>query len=655
MSLRRIGLVGALAVVAAVAVAAWASWLGHGYTFGDSTESYLLTNSAVALTFGAFGFLVLWFRPGHRIGALFAGVSGCYAVSVGCLGLLASDRWPPAVERAIDILGITVWAPAAMIFLPLIAQLFPDGCPLSPRWRLLIWATVLVGLATIASTTLGSRSLANEPIVDNRPVLPPAGGRLADAAVPFAVGALALIMVSSVAALAMRWWRSTGPTRSQVLWLLWAVGVFIVLNLQRIVTFDGPILFLLTLPLLPAAATVAIVRHQLYDIRVIINRSFVYGVLTIGLTGAYLGIVAGLGAVARDQFPARSLVATAVVAVAFAPARSALQSLVDRVMYGDRRNPNVAAAQVGERLGTGLDGVLHAVCDALRLPYAGIFSQDRPIAAHGVAPEVWHTVALPVPDGPEAELRVGPRYGERRLSGADTRALALLTPPIGVALQAVRLSDQVRNSRARIVAAREEERRRLRRDLHDGLGTALTAVTLKADAAHNLRHRDDERSGALLLELRADLGTAIADIRRLVYDLRPPDLDELGLIGSLRQRAEQSWRRDDASFVVSVDTATDLPTLPAAVEVAAYRIATEAVTNALRHGHATTCRITVNADVALHVEINDNGQPGSQEWRHGVGLRSMMERAAELGGTLTAGPTRHGGRVHALLPLRARS
>jgi signal transduction histidine kinase len=216
-----------------------------------------------------------------------------------------------------------------------------------------------------------------------------------------------------------------------------------------------------------------------------------------------------------------------------------------------------------------------------------------------------------------------------------------------LALQAVRLSEQVHESRKHIVAAREEERRRLRRDLHDGLGTALTAVTLKADAAYNLKVTDPDRSAKLLLELRADLTAAIADIRRLVYDLRPPDLDELGLTGALRQRAQQSWRE----FLVTVDVPDDLPALPAAVEVAAYRIATEAVTNALRHGTATACQVTLRTDHGLHVEIQDNGTNEATAWSHGVGLRSMHERAAELGGTLTAGPTNRGGRVHALLPL----
>jgi signal transduction histidine kinase len=411
------------------------------------------------------------------------------------------------------------------------------------------------------------------------------------------------------------------------------------------------VLFLLTLPLIPAAATVAIVRYRLYDIRVIVNRSLVYGLLTVGVIGAYLGIVAGLSALARDRLSASPLIATGVVALTFAPARSGVQSLVDRLMYGQRQDPAEAAARVGLRLGSGLDGVLRAVCEALRLPYAAVSADGRLVSTYGQPPLVRHTVALEVADGPPADLLVGLRAGETHLSSADRRALELLAAPVGLALQAVRLSQQLHESRKRIVAAREEERRRLRRDLHDGLGTALTAVTLKADAAHNLQRTDPDRSGQLLLDLRADLTNAITDIRRLVYDLRPPDLDELGLAGALRQRAQQSWRGDQADFIVTIDIPNDLPLLPAAVEVAAYRITTEAVTNALRHGHASACRVSLRADRALHVEVHDNGTDGGIVWPHGVGLRSMHERAAELGGTLTAGPTNLGGRVHALLPL----
>ncbi|MFC4530073.1 sensor histidine kinase [Sphaerisporangium dianthi] len=641
------------ALVLVMIIGAWVSWLAGGYTVGDAAESYLLTNSAMAVTFTAFGAIVLTHRPRHRIGSLFVAYGACYAVSVACLGALSGVfALSPAWERAVDVVGISVWLPAVCVCLPLILQLFPDGRPLSPRWRPVAVATVAL-LALTPTLTLAPGAINGEPIADRSPLLPEAAGRVVGALVPVFVGADLLVLLAALVALGLRAYRSRGEQRLQVLWLLWAVGVFVVLNAQRIVTTEGPILFLLTLPLIPAAATVAIVRHRLYDIRLIVNRSLVYGLLTLGGIGLYLGIVAGLGALARDRLSVDSLVATGVIAVAFAPARSALQALVDRLMYGRRHDPAQAAAQVGVRLGTGLDGVLRAVCEALRLPYAAVSADGRLIATYGERPEVRHTVALEVADGPPADLLVGLRTGESRLSAADGRALNLLAAPIGLALQAVRLSEQLRESRTRIVAAREEERRRLRRDLHDGLGTALTAVTLKADAAHNLQASDPPRTSQLLLDLRADLSSAIADIRRLVYDLRPPDLDELGLVAALRQRAEQSWRREATPFAVTVDAPDPLPSLPAAVEVAAYRIATEAVTNTLRHGDAASCQVTLRMDSALHLEITDNGS-GRAPWRHGVGLRSMRERAAELGGTLTAGPTDQGGRVHALLPLEGR-
>ncbi|WP_248960758.1 sensor histidine kinase [Sphaerisporangium perillae] len=653
MSAKRPGPIVVFAVTMAVVVASWVSWLAGGQTVADAAESYLLTNSAMAVTFTAFGTIVLAHRPRHRIGSLFVAYGGFYLASVACLGVLSGVfTLSPGWERAVDVFGITVWVPAVTVCLPLILQLFPDGRPLSPRWRPLVVATAALLVLTPA-LTLAPGAINAEPIADRSPLLPEAAGRVVGALVPVFVGADALVLLAGIVALGLRAYRSRGTQRLQVMWLLWAVVVFIVLNVQRIVTTDGPILFLLTLPLIPAAATVAIVRHQLYDIRLIVNRSLVYGLLTFGGIGAYLGIVAGLGVLARDHLPANSLVATGVIAVAFAPARLGLQGLVDRLMYGRRHDPAQAAAQVGTRLGAGLDGVLHAVCEALRLPYAAISADGRLIAMYGERPEVRHTVALEVADGPSADLLVGLRAGESRLSAADGRALNLLAAPIGLALQAVRLSEQLRESRTRIVAAREEERRRLRRDLHDGLGTALTAVTLKADAAHNLQSSDPPRASRLLLDLRADLTDAIADIRRLVYDLRPPDLDELGLVGALRQRAEQSWRREATPFTVTIDAPDPLPSLPAAVEVAAYRIATEAITNTLRHGDAGSCRVTLRADGALHLEITDNGS-GRGPWRHGVGLRSMHERAAELGGSLTAGPTDRGGRVHALLPLEGR-
>jgi signal transduction histidine kinase len=215
----------------------------------------------------------------------------------------------------------------------------------------------------------------------------------------------------------------------------------------------------------------------------------------------------------------------------------------------------------------------------------------------------------------------------------------------------VLLSQELQRSRERLVVAREEERRRLRRDLHDGLGPILTAVTLKADAARSALDTAPDRTDALLAELRRDANQAIGDLRRVIYDLRPASLDELGLLGALGQQVDRFGRQ---GLSITLQAPPALPVLPAAVEVAAYRIVAEALTNVARHAHASRATITVAIDRSLCIDVHDNGTTSTTNgdgWRPGTGLQSMNERVAEVGGTLQAGPTPAGGRVQASLPL----
>ena len=222
--------------------------------------------------------------------------------------------------------------------------------------------------------------------------------------------------------------------------------------------------------------------------------------------------------------------------------------------------------------------------------------------------------------------------------------------------EAVRLSADLQRSRERLVEAREEERRRLRRDLHDGLGPQLSSQALTVDAVRALMRRDPDAAERLLLELKADAQDAVADIRRLVYGLRPPALDDLGLLGALRESAAQYSTK---GLNVSVQAPEDLPPLSAAVEVAAYRIAQEALTNVAHHAGARACTILLAMEEAgvLCVEVRDDGLgiPGARENSSvgtRVGLTSMGERAGELGGSLVVEALSEGGtRVLARLPL----
>jgi signal transduction histidine kinase len=234
----------------------------------------------------------------------------------------------------------------------------------------------------------------------------------------------------------------------------------------------------------------------------------------------------------------------------------------------------------------------------------------------------------------------------RTLSAADRSLLDDLARHAAVLVRAERLTKELRESRSSIVTAREEERRRLRRDLHDGVGPSLAAIVLKLNAAQS-RADPDERN-ALLTETRDEVRSAIAEVRRLVDDLRPPAIDEVGLVGAIRQRAV-GLSGDVASVVSGPET---LPALPAASEVAAYRIASEALTNVARHSGASRCRVAVAVDGAFELTVADNGTGTNGRPTRGMGWTSMRERAAELGGSCTITGRPEGGLlVRAVLPL----
>ena len=207
-------------------------------------------------------------------------------------------------------------------------------------------------------------------------------------------------------------------------------------------------------------------------------------------------------------------------------------------------------------------------------------------------------------------------------------------------------------SRAGLVTAQEEERRRLRRDLHDGLGPTLAGLTLGLDTAR-ARSSGQPELKELLGRLKAETQRAVADIRRIVYGLRPPTLDEFGLVGSLREEVGR-LQYEAPALTVTLDAPGDgLTDLPAAVEVACYRIVTEALTNVTKHAHATKCSVRIRLDHDLDVEVRDDGVGLPEGWRSGVGIASMRERVTELGGDLVIEPSLpHGTRINARLPAR---
>lgn len=334
------------------------------------------------------------------------------------------------------------------------------------------------------------------------------------------------------------------------------------------------------------------------------------------------------------------------------------------MMYGQRDEPFEVLARLGERLEDTLSPemvyptIVETVSQALKLPYVAVavWRQGRLVTVESYGRPVAKTVTYPLSYQGEAvgELQVARRAPDEPFGEADERILHNLARQAGAAAHAVQLMADLQESRQRLVTTREEERRRLRRDLHDGLGPQLASQLLTVEAIEKLMARDPERAQALLHDLKAQSQDAVQDIRRLVYNLRPPALDELGLVGALR---EGIARQRQNGLEVAVAAPSPLPPLPAAVEVAAYRVAQEALTNVVRHAQANVCTVRlavaqVEETAVLRVVVQDDGRGLPAAYHSGIGMQSMRERAAELGGTCQIESRDGGGvRVTADFPL----
>jgi signal transduction histidine kinase len=463
----------------------------------------------------------------------------------------------------------------------------------------------------------------------------------------------------------LKWFVSAGALVAFAATLLFVVGV------RSSELIEGILSGFLTLAVcsLPVSMGIGILRYRLWDIDLVINRALVYGTLTACVFGIYTLVVGGLGGLLQAQGNLLvSIPAAGLVAMLFQPLRERLQRAVNHLMYGKRDDPYAVLSHLGNRLESTLapDDVLPAVTrtvqEALKLPYAEIqlkLKEGFETAAAAGNP-VDDTLRLPLTYGGETvgRLVLGTRAGEDSFSPEEKRLLEDLAHQISVAAhatvltnEAISLSADLQRSRGRLVTAQEEERRRLRRDLHDGLGPQLAGLTMTAEAARDLISTDPERAEELLGHLMERAEDAVSDVRHLVYKLRPPALDALGLLPALRAHADH---HNDGGIRLTVESPGALPPLPAAVEVAAYRIVMEALNNVSRHAAARNCevRLSMNEESEmLIVEASDDGRGIGEARKPGVGLCSMRERAEELGGSCVIEPIPSGGtRVRARLP-----
>jgi signal transduction histidine kinase len=374
--------------------------------------------------------------------------------------------------------------------------------------------------------------------------------------------------------------------------------------------------------------------------------------LTVAVYG---GIEAGFRVADRPpSIGVRGLV-VALIAAGFHPVMVRVRAIMDELLFGGRADPVDTMSRLGTQLtaGSAPQAWMDTLRVALAVPGVVLRRGGEVIAASGDVDGA-RTAVTPLRTGAEdvGELVVSLPTDQIRLTPATQAVLALVAAPLAQALHATRLGEQLKASRGRLVSALEDERRRIRRDLHDGLGPTLTGIAYSADAAANLVRVDGGQAIQVLRELRSDAGEAIAEVRRIVDGLRPRALDELGLVGAVQQRVSHVRAADGEVMAVDVTAPDDLPELPAAVEVAAYRVAVEAVTNVARHARvsAATVEFSVHEGPTLRVVICDRGRSGNP-WRPGVGLASMRERVEQIGGELTVRNGDLGATITAHLPL----
>jgi two-component system, NarL family, sensor kinase len=549
-----------------------------------------------------------------------ATVAAWLMLAAGSAGLAAALLLAADQRAAAGVVGII----AAAVLAPLALTLYP-----TPRWRHPVDFLAIVVLV---------------------------GCGIVSAAYARADVAAVLGLVQGCVFLAHTWWRveiARDRERRALIWMVLAVTVtglayfFVVFSAEGATGDTVPeaatALFALVGPALYVGATLP----ELVDVRGLVVTAVVTTVALVTVMSVFVLELSLLDALGADELNTGALgLLAALAATTYQPTRVVLRGVVDQLLFGERPDPLGAASAVAGRIGEDPVIALRAIREALVVPYAALFVDGALLTSSGT--ETTHTRTLDL-DG-AGELVVGMRAGDLSFSAGDEQVLRLTVPLLAQTLRARALAEDLIESRGQTVAAVAEERRRLRRELHDGLGPRLSGVAFTSDAARNLIRSDPEAAERLVSQLRADTVTAIEEIRRMVYAMRPPALDELGLVPALRQQAVGLRNRAGEPVAVDVTAPEEFPDLPAAVEVAAYRIVTEALTNVARHSTSASASVRLApASDGLHVEVTDGGSSGA--WRPGVGLSSMRERAAELGGTLEAGPGPSGGRVAALLPL----
>jgi signal transduction histidine kinase len=665
-----------------------------------ATDALLL---AALATFPAVGAVIASRRPENHLWLILCAIGltavlndSFFSHEYAAYALLRRPGSLPAGEVAAWVSG---WLYAATAGLPaLLLLLFPTGRLPSPRWRWVLWlagvqaATGFVGFGFLSSA---SSSPIHNPlgIQSARGLM----GTLSTASILLQF----VLVIAAVISLIMRFRRSGGEERQQLKWLTYAAGMapvsIIVWSLYLgaiggknplIESLIGVFAFISIISL-PIAIGVAILKYRLYDIDIVINRTVVYGSLAAFISAAYVAIVVGIGSLVGNQGKtnlALSIAAAALVAMAFQPVRERLQRLANRLVYGKRAAPYDVLSGFSERMSETyateelLPRMARVLAEGTGAARAEVWlkvgAELRPAAAwpgEAAAADPRRVAGDIMPAMPDADRAVAVLH-QGELLGALTiikRAGESLTPieeklmsdlalqaglvlkNVGLTAELVARLEELRASRQRLVAAQDTERRRLERDLHDGLQQELVAMLAKIRIARNQAARDPRAVDATLEELHQEIRQALKDLRELAKGIHPPILSDRGLLKAIEARVAHL----PIGVTVEADDGLASSRYPEEVEGAAYFFVCEGLANVLKHASAkeTTIRLS-SVNGSLQVEVIDDGRGFDAARVTRSGLSGLEDRIEAVGGTLSITSRLEGGtRITARLPARRAS
>jgi len=647
----------------------------YSSSYGGGVTNFLFPFSLVASM--GLGALIAIRRPHHPVGWLLLASATAFMVDQGLIqnfviyAIHVRNRSIPGGDLVGSIESM-MWVPGIApiaIFLPLV---FPTGTLLSRRWRLVLWIAIVAMISAFVGNGLSPTADTTSYIAGVRPVLLPEPFSAITGALSVAIIVLPLCAIAGIIALVVRYRRGTADERHQIKWML-AASAFYAFGfagslVPGMLGHNIPILQdvgVLGLVLVPVAAAIAVLKYRLYDIDVVISRTLVYGALAAFITAVYVGIVVGVGTLVGSGGQPNlvlSIVATAIVAVAFQPVREQLQRVANRLVYGKRATPYEVLSQFSERVAETY-GAEEALPKMARVLAEGTGAERalvwlragtllRPAAAWpesgGAAQEPVRVLGDNMPDLPGDEavpvqhqgellggLTVTKRSGEsltpieRKLLDDLAHQAGLVLKNVGLTAELLARLEDLRASRQRLVAAQDEERRRLERNLHDGAQQNLVAIKVKLGLAEMLAAKDPARAKELLAQLKGDTDEALETLRSLARGIYPPLLAEKGLAAALESQARK------ATLPVDVE-ADGVGRFPQDTEAAVYFCVLEALQNVQKYADASRALVRLSTvREELHFEVNDDGkgfEPATQKM--GSGSQNMRDRIDALGGSM---------------------